>query len=275
RVSTGGSPAESVILMRSSAEGASDPVYGTALSETWQWLGGLASVDFGITALDLASADLPRLVPDGARAPLLLPGHLDQWVQRRHAGRAEPDVERWLHGMDVDEELADVELVWRADLHPSLFDADAAEVLSREADDLQDPYQGVVDRVAACPPTSAETLGVPFVHFRRWAARRGSASGVADVPLADAPAVSAPAEDADASTGGSQELYLRWRAGGGAVVPAEQIRPGDTVVLPAAAGGISHHNWDPSSREPVADVAAEAVHRARRLAVVRLRRLGA
>ncbi|MBE0618832.1 MAG: type I-U CRISPR-associated helicase/endonuclease Cas3, partial [Proteobacteria bacterium] len=82
-----------------------DPVYGAALAKTWQWLQGQAGenaeVDFGIEALgprlagvgDLASLNAPE-----RHAPVLLPAHLDAFVQTAPVPWPSPDPSLFLHG---------------------------------------------------------------------------------------------------------------------------------------------------------------------------------
>src|SRR5690606_28145706 len=166
-LSAAGTPARSVIVARSTdvTGGEPDPVYGRSLARTWSWLRGLAAVDFGATRLALPEADtLAGLAPSPDRAPLLLPTHLDQLVQRaaRPAPAAEPDVGRWLHGLAADERTADVELVWRSDIDATLLD-DLPDGVDAEA-----VAEGLRARLAACPPTGGAALPVPVGAFRRW-----------------------------------------------------------------------------------------------------------
>lgn len=255
-----GTPSSSVIVVRSTDVGASepDPVYGLALANTWAWLSTLDEVDFGIDVLaaQLEGVDQIPMVPPSRLAPRLLPGHLDQWVQTSlRPPETEAVVGRWLHGMDQDEDLADVEIVWRADLHPSLFVRDLPDELKAE----------ISARVAACPPVSSETLGVSIVAFRRW-----DAGGELDPSASDAEGrgVVPEKEERGNKTDG---LYLRWARGEASLVRAGEVRPGDTVLVSTDRGGIWLGNWDPSATEvPVADIALEATATVRRRAVARL-----
>ncbi len=47
------------------------------------------------------------------RAPVLLPAHIDTWVQTEPIPEPDPDVSLFLHGP---QRAADVQIVWRADL---------------------------------------------------------------------------------------------------------------------------------------------------------------
>jgi CRISPR-associated endonuclease/helicase Cas3 len=46
-----------------------------------------------------------------------------------------------------------------------------------------------------------------------------------------------------------------WQGEQSRVVLPDRLRPGQTIVVPAAYGGIEHGNWAPASPEPVTDVA--------------------
>lgn len=255
-------PSRSVIVIRSTDVGAADPdpVYGHALARTWAWLTSLDEVDFGIEVLasHLEGVDQLPLVPRPTRAPRLLPGHLDQWVQTSHRPPAtEAVVGRWLHGMDQDDRLADVDLVWRDDLDPS--------VLALAQKDFDGLRAEISARVAACPPVSGETLAVSISELRRWAAGAPS-----DPDASDAAAPRVLDDNEQESAPGSRDRYLRWARGEIELVPVSDVRPGDTLMLPAAVGGLWRDNWDPISKERVTDLALEATSLVRRQAVARL-----
>lgn len=258
RLSESGMPSSSVIVVRSTDVGSTepDPVYGDALANTWEWLASLDQVDFGIEAIAalLEGVDQRPLVPQPSQAPRLLPGHLDQWVQTsQQPSRAEAVVGRWLHGLDQDDRLADVELVWRADLDPSLL---TPETLKRYETEIS-------ARVAACPPVSGEALGVSIVELRRWAAGDASDPNASDAPGRGTADEVEPRPRGDVG-------YLRWSRGCVERVLPDDVRPGDTLVVPAAFGGMWLDNWDPSSGLPVVDVALQATDLVRRRAVARL-----
>lgn len=256
RLSEEGTPSSSVIVIRSTDVGATppDPVYGSALGSTWAWLTGLDHVDFGAEALaaHLEGVDHDPLLPQPSRAPRLLPGHLDQWVQTsQRPADTEAITGRWLHGIDQDEQLADVEVVWRADLHPSLLTPD-------------DRYKAEISaRVAACPPVSGEALSVSIVELRRWAAGEPSDPSASDAAAGGTIEEEEPNQQ-------SHDSYLRWASGRAERVLLRDIRPGDTVLVPAVRGGLWLDNWDPSSSVPVVDIALEATDLVRRRAVARL-----
>ncbi|MFC7741152.1 hypothetical protein ACFQXA_09305 [Nocardiopsis composta] len=54
-------------------------------------------------------------------------------------------------------------------------------------------------------------------------------------------------------------------------IDLKDVRPGQTVILPARAGGCDAYGWNPSSRSPVTDVADLAHRRDRPRVRVHLR----
>jgi CRISPR-associated endonuclease/helicase Cas3 len=203
-----------------------DPVYGQALAKTWAWLGEMAAgseeVDFGVAALQKrlpGGDDLEALSAPIRRAPVLLPGHLDALAQTGPAPCPSPDPALFLHGPDRG--AADVQVCWRADLDPGQPESWA-------------------DILALCPPTAAECLPVPFVQMRRWLAGVATPQDSGDVEGAEG-------EDGEETDGvrGSRRA-IRWFGRDAAVLvtAADQVRPGDVIVLPAAGGGLEelgHH----------------------------------
>ena len=203
------------------AEGADDPIYGTALAATWRWLKAHATdgkVDFGINHLpkpgDAEEAALFGTPPD---APTLLPAYLDAWCQTGPRPAVEAEISLFLHGPRDD--AAEVGVVFRADLD------DAAD-----ADKL-------ADAVRLLPPAQGETLPVRLGRLRAWLA--GDAKFDADTDLegavageVNAPKDSAPPTQLVRYRGRDETKALRTRN-----LPANALRPGDVVVLPAPPDG--------------------------------------
>src|SRR5205823_5935824 len=93
---------------------------------------------------------------------------------------------------------------------------------------------------------SREALALPAHAVREWL-RGGKAGEVADV------------EGVPAGTArpGAGRQALRWRGpdpGESSVVGPEEVRPGDTLVVPADYGGADELGWAPLSARPVPDV---------------------
>jgi CRISPR-associated endonuclease/helicase Cas3 len=240
------------------ADGSSDPVYGTALASTWTWLGAVAKedrVDFGIQALppavDEAGAPLKSVLADVGQAPVLMPIHLDMWCQTSPAPSTDPDVELWLHGPD--RQNADIQIVWRADIHIGLEKEDC------------------IERLSACRPSSLEAISVPIGAARAWL--RGAV-----IPISDA--VGASEEEPEGESKPTASGVFRWRGdnskSGWLMIGAEsepkqgRLTPGDVIVVPAVLGGIRDGTFDPESTSAVADLGDLAQLRGRGIASLRL-----
>lgn len=233
------------VVVHVSGEARDDPIYGGALKSTWDWLKGQKKPDFGIERLALPEDPSPLLAPQ-RRAPTLLPAYVDLWMQTAPAPAVVPDVALFLHGPQSGP--ADVQVLWRADLDEAMLAAD-------------DPA-AARSVVAAVRPSSLETVSLPFVAARAWL--RGA--GAADI--ADVDAV-AGADDETARTDGGRRA-LCWRGDDSRIVGADELRPGDTLVVPSTRGGLSCGSFDPGATEPVADLAERAALLGRGCPVLRL-----
>lgn len=215
-----------VIGEEQSKESEADPVYGAALAKTWQWLNEQAGtsgvVDFGVESLQIRlpqGDNFETLNAPIRRAPVLLPGHLDAFAQTAPVPCPSPDPALFLHGPDRG--AADVQVCWRADL-----DSGQPEMWA--------------DILAFCPPTAAECLPVPFGRMRGWLVGEATSQDAGDVEGAEVE----NGEEADSA--GSSRRALRWfgRDAATLITTANQLRPGDVIVLPAAGGGLDelgHH----------------------------------
>ncbi len=239
-----------VIIARSDTVSpqADDPVYGAAMAETWKWLqevgGKTQQVDFGIAALPMPSPkDLQRLLVPTQAAPRLRSQDLDALactsVQLAH----EPELPLYLHGQ---RDNPDVSIVWRADLPDPLNDGTAPDA---------------VDIVTMLPPTAAEALSLPLYLARAWL--RGIPRDVADVEGERRPA---------SEQQGRSRVALRWRGDESDLITAEDLQPGDMIVVPASYGGCDQFGWNPESTQPVTDIANECVWLTRWKPVFRLSR---
>lgn len=247
-----------------------DPVYGDALGETWKFLETeAAAAALADTAIDFGNRGL--IIPEDAggrgllapspHAPILLPSHLDAWVQTSPAPSPDPDVALWLHGPERG--VADVQVVWRADLRAELLvlagDAeqpDAAKAARRVA----------VGVVQAIPPASGEAMSVPFAAVKRWLDGRSEpdlfdVEGALEVAIED---------DWKKDREQTARPAVVWRGDDTEVIDAAGLRPGDTVVVPASYGGIASGTWAPAATEAIVDVAELAVLKQRGRAMLRL-----
>ncbi len=228
--------AEATILVRKDALKAEDPIYGAALAKTWAHLSKLAKVDFGLDRFRLPQKrELVDLLPPVEQAPVLLPAHLDAWVQTAPAPSVDPEVALWLHGPERGQ--PEVQLVWRADLTASMLE---------KGDEAR-----AIEIVESCPPSSPEALTIPIAAARRWLAGAPDAAGLPDVE-------GARALEGEDTVPRLSRKALAWRGERSALVDARGIQPGDTIVVPSEYGGVAHGNWAPDATEPVVDLGDRA-----------------
>jgi len=233
-LAAGGTPAAAVVLAPRATVAAreADPVYGEAVRHAYAWLtrrsrGG--SFDAGPESPDLAEAPPETLAPS-RQAPLFLPTHADLLVQTSPRPAIDPAIAPWLHGEDGRD--VDVGVVWRGDLTEWHLD-------DREA---------AAEVLATCPPGSPEALQVPLSAVRAWL--RGAK--VVEVPDVEGPPV---LDEAGRPERGRR--VVRWRGQGSddtQVVGPSDLRPGDTLVVPATYGGLGAGNWDPLASGRVPDL---------------------
>ncbi len=238
------------------------PVYGAARDRCWEHLSSLVTVraelaDVGWTeGLDVSplscralATEVPR---DASRAstavPVLLPATLDSWVQTAPVPLNDTPVGQFLHGFDAP--LADVTLVFRS----GLFVDDGGALPEQVG------QTSAAQQLAAVPPKAGEQLQVPFLAARQWL------TGGKEVDTSDVEGVlwfldadpgdeerevlaqRYPTAGHDDGSGGEQWTWIS---------PA-QIKPGDTLVLPAEYGGVDEFGWHPASDRDVVDLAEAA-----------------
>ncbi|MCC7010065.1 MAG: type I-U CRISPR-associated helicase/endonuclease Cas3 [Acidobacteria bacterium] len=230
-----------------------DPIYGAALAATWKLLKTKADteskVDFGIDALRKTLEDVEDLTPYLAPtkdAPVLLPAHLDLLCQTAPTPWPEPDVPQYLHG--IGRGAPEVQVVWRADLGED------------------DPDRTWVETVAMCRPLSGEMLTAPLWRVRSWLGKAGMQDAGADIE--------GTPDSGDASSGAFRRCLL-WRGRRSKVVrAAEDIAPGDVVVVPAAYGmaGLARPSVIHALGREQADLWERVMEAAGRPAAVRLNR---
>ena len=241
---------------------AHDPIYGTALAETWQWLkerdewGGL---DFGYAAMDETLPDDPeeldRLRQRAADAPVMLPAHVDAWVQTSPAPSPDPEISLFLHGPHRG--APEAQVCWRADLQA----------------DMNEGRQ--VDIVSLCPPVSSECIATPIHVLRRWIEGSGINSSADDSDLEGNPA---PTEGDPRNDRQVRRKVLCWRGPEESYLIVGQmelrdLRPGDTVVIPAEQCGFEvfgHIPPGPDDGEPVIDLGDRAHLQAKAKALLRI-----
>ena len=247
----------------------SDPIYGTALGATWNWLEQQragdepsAAVDLGIWALEprlaaLAPEQQQAMVRAGQPAPVLLPAHLDLLVQTAPIPQPSPDLQPFLHGWQTRE--AEVQVCWRGDLRLAWLDQQA------------DRDEAAVDIVSLCPPTAAECLPVPLPVLRRWWEGElddGVAEELADVAAEPLPEANTRNRPRPAT---SRQAFV-WRGSEDSqwVSGMADVRPGDTLVIPQEVGGVEALGYVPAAAQVALDVGDLCAWQSRQRALVRL-----
>lgn len=250
--------ARAAILIREdqSKDSNDDPVYGSALAETWAWLlekgEKQRTVDFGVAYLNpLLPNDesLAVLNAPSQSAPVLLPAHLDFLAQTSPIPAPSPEVALFLHGPG--RASADVQVCWRSDI---------------ELDD-EESEKSALDVLTQCPPASAECLPVPIWLMRRWLT--GATDGDSST---DIEGERSPNEDLREYTQDRRPV-IRWRSRDDAkrINDPDELRPGDVVVVPAR-----YDNWKtlgdlaPVGEEVVFDWGDRAYRMMRARAILRL-----
>src|SRR5262249_20329027 len=103
------------------------------------------------------------------------------------------------------------------------------------------------------PPRSAEAVELPVWTVRRWLQRRRDVlAHLADIAVAE------PEDQTEGLTGKDRSVF-RWKGDDDRsiwILPRE-IRSGDTIIVPAAYGGLDEFGWNPDA-EKVIDVADKA-----------------
>lgn len=253
-----GGTATSVVLATSTQVKTDDPIYGNALRNTWDWM-TQRDVDFGIAARKGDGPVPVDLTVQPPNAPLLTSVHLDRWVQTSPIPDADADPALWLHGMLERQPEPEINVVWRADVDERLFDP---ILLERAEPSIVD---ALTDIVAATPPTSLEALGIPRSAARRWITARGTSA--AEFPVADVEADIAH----DAASDEATVKVFAWRGEtDSTMVDPKDLRPGDTIIVPATWGGLALGNWAPDATDTVTDLAQQTQRIRRNLNVFRL-----
>jgi CRISPR-associated endonuclease/helicase Cas3 len=262
---------DAVIIARKDAVAAraDDSVYGTAIAATWAWLkqqerasGRARLIDFGLQALSVSTdtAELTALCTPARSAPVMLPAHVETWVQTTPTPVPDADVALFLHGPEAGP--ADVNLVWRADLE--------CEEGEKRISLLESNPMLAADVVALVPPTSMEALPLPVWHVKAWL-RQGERGR----PPAEFADVEGEQRSEEGRRGPRGWPCLRWRGPDDddtTVIRADDIQPGDTVIVPCSYGGADEFGWNPADRTPVADVADDCSWRAKRRPLLRIHR---
>ena len=230
---------------------AANRVYGEAADRTWEWLqaqSGFAAIDFGPASMgkrlrDLSMPELQDLMAPVAPIPEIFNEVLHQLARTNPAPIPDHPIATYLHGMQSAQPT--VSVIWRAGM--------AAGNPARVLGDT--------------PPTTAEAVEVPLVHFARFLKGEKSsfATSTSDLDIVVAADEIAAPTRADPNAALAVDAW-RVREERERATDVEQItevralRPGDLVVLDATAGGHDEFGWTGTTESgPVADI-ADLVH---------------
>lgn len=255
-----------IVAFRDEVAGkAVDPIYGDRLPKAWAYLKGAAEggiVDFGVFHFPRRNAAMDEASAPRARSAALMPAYVRAWWQTSPRPDPDPDPAVFLHGVGTGSS-ADVQVVWRADITDGML---------REWHRGTGQGGGGVDLgragLAVCRPSQLEAVSLPVWIVRRWL------EGARSYPLGDIEGgaggnFDGRGNDVDGAAkgrGAGEPCALLWRdpkdGGTRTIVPGE-IRPGDTIIVPASRGGCDKYGWDAKSRADVPDLGMDAalIHR--------------
>ncbi|MCL4341700.1 MAG: type I-U CRISPR-associated helicase/endonuclease Cas3 [Candidatus Thermoplasmatota archaeon] len=216
-------------------------IYGDAWKNTWLWLKKIqhnGEVDFGPKWMGSATAneDVSELSVEAQKAPIIMPPHMDLLAQTSPDPEFEPDLPLLLHG--TAESSPDVQVVWRSDLPEDMVSL--GEINVREI-------------ISLLPPSSYEAAPLPI-----WAIKSLLDGTISDFPDTEG---SRPLVESDRARSRLRKAFIWKGMQGGYIANVDEIKPGDTVILPSTYGGYDSFGWNPSSQYPVADVAEVATER--------------
>lgn len=251
-----------------------DPVYGNAVSYTWNWLQSVAkdgTVDFGIESMSvqvekLSQEQTHRLFSPTQDAPVLFSAYLDAWAQTNPRPIPDPDPALFLHGPNAGQ--PEIQVCWRADV-PDSSDKEAW-----------------TQAISLCPPSAPEVISVPLSLFRKWFFQTSKIEDEGSDLLTQA-----HAEETDGRAGQQERRSsaLIWRGLQESLFLSSpgDLKPGDTIVLPVRTGGwymLGHIPGNPkdpadsSTKEPTTnsdlvslDIGSEAFRQSRDREILRLR----
>ncbi len=212
--------ARAVIVLRPKE----DIVYGEATARTWELLNGMGSIDFGVKAMQerMEGKDLEGVNSGGSRGPLVFDKFFEMWAQTNPPPWPDPDVTPFLHGAEG-LDTTDVQVVWRNDIGE------------------EETAEKWLEAVEQAPPVSMEAIPVPLGAVRRWL--RGDPKAV----VVDVEGVKGEEEERRKTP----RRVLIWPK---TDRTAEDIRPGDVVIVPSSYGGCDEFGWHPESEKEVEDV---------------------
>ena len=206
-----------------------DPIYGEATKRTWVYLNGLVEEDKTIGFGPLEHVDPPReCLTKTLQSPLLLPTYMEAWVQTNPEPGVQPDVDWFLHGIDLDRQAApEVSVVWRWDR--------STEALHH------------------IPIRQAEILDLPISAVKTWLSAKQRDIPSIDIDIQD---VSGVVKEKSIEVAEDIEVHRLDQQGKQQLVEIARlndVRPGDTVLLRPDEGGLTDGIWNPNETNTVSD----------------------
>ena len=210
-----------------------DPIYGNAISKTWEYLSGIErenQIDFGINHFSTPAPDQIQhmLTPKGDEIRIY-PAYVRLWAQTSPLPHPDPTVSLFLHGKKSN--LSDVQIIWRADITEDMLKKGDAESYGN---------------TLVAPLSVLEAISVSIWSAKKWLTKK------VDDNASDIEGGAVP--DARLHLGRSRSV-LRYSDGALQKVDnLNEIHPGDTLVVPSTYGGCDRYGWNPSSTDEVTDL---------------------
>jgi CRISPR-associated endonuclease/helicase Cas3 len=244
------------------------PIYGQTGAHVWTALHTI-SPGGGLDVSPLACRELTDTVFTGAEyqrqpagVPVLLRPTLDAWAQTSPIPLHDPPIQPFLHGFNSGP--AAVQMAWRAGL-PSPDPRDSTRGVGHP-----EPANAQIDELLTLmPPHAPELVEVPLRAVRQWM-RGYTPSPVSDLESDDAADRPRTPRRRDPFLVLTQRPVTPGRRGQHTETPtvwswvdADQLRPGDQIVIPAERGGLDTYGWAPRNPASVPDVSEIATFLAR------------
>lgn len=266
----GSASAAPAVIVHSALDG--NGVYGPARQATWQWLTTLQTpmtfhpgkhsprlpkegIDVSPAALRHLTATVfeqdrktwEQLQEAEPYTPYLSSAHLDAWARTSPTPCPnDPSPAPFLHGLQRG--VPHVSLAWR--------DLTGDEETWRHA-------------LEVLPVSSEESIEVPLLAVRQWLSGQQVTARFADVegePSPDEPPLIAALPEQRA-----RRRVVRYSSRERVeVIDADEIRPGDRLIIPSSYGGCDAFGWNPAHRHAVRDVGDLCGGNGKRRASVRL-----
>jgi len=196
----------------SSNKGQDDSIYGNSIKNTWKFLKQKSKngkIDFGIKSMDnmIKNQAIDKMIVAAPKTISLLPAHMDLLCQNHKYLYAEPDVAPFLHG--IERGLPMVNVIWRVGCE------------NRHAANL----------MKVIPPKSSEYMPVTLWDIRNYLTNETDFGSEGDVEW------QRPIES-DRNESSSIKTAFIWSDGDYTQIHnVDDIRSGDTIVLPTTQGG--------------------------------------